>query len=54
VHDRKAERRPVRIGGTQGGQVTVLEGLQGGEAVVVDAPGRLREGRAVELQVGEK
>jgi hypothetical protein len=27
----------------------VLEGLQGGETVVLDPPGRLREGRAVEL-----
>ena len=32
------------------GRVVVLEGLQGGEAVVVNPPQRLRDGAAVELQ----
>jgi hypothetical protein len=30
----------------------VLEGLQGGETLVVDAPARMSEGRAVELKAG--
>jgi RND family efflux transporter MFP subunit len=50
VRDGKVERRAVRLGDEQDGQVTVLEGLQGGEAVVVDPPQRLRDGAAVELQ----
>jgi len=50
VRDGKVERRAVRLGDEQDGQVTVLEGLQGGEAVVVDPTPRLRDGAAVELQ----
>jgi RND family efflux transporter MFP subunit len=50
VRDGKVERRAVRLGDEQDGQVTVLEGLQGGETVVVDPPQRLRDGAAVELQ----
>jgi RND family efflux transporter MFP subunit len=50
VRDGKVERRAVRLGEEQDGQVTVLEGLQGGETVVVDPPQRLRDGAAVELQ----
>jgi len=50
----KVERHAVKIGGAQDGQVTVLDGLQGGEAIVVDAPRRLHDGSAVELQVGGK
>jgi len=50
VRDGKVERRAVSLGDEQDGQVTVLEGLQGGEAVVVDPPQRLRDGAAVELQ----
>jgi hypothetical protein len=30
--------------------VPVTQGLQGGETIVVDPPGRLRDGAAVELQ----
>jgi hypothetical protein len=30
--------------------VAIVEGLQGCETVVVDPPGRLRDGAAVELQ----
>jgi len=50
VRDGRVERRPVRLGEELDGQVPVLEGLQGGEAVVVDPPRRLRDGAAVELQ----
>jgi len=50
VRDGKVERRAVKLGDEQGGEVTVLEGLQGGEAVVVDPPQRLRDGAAVDLQ----
>jgi multidrug efflux pump subunit AcrA (membrane-fusion protein) len=50
VRDGKVERRAVKAGDEQDGRVVVLEGLQGGEAVVVDPPQRLRDGAAVELQ----
>jgi RND family efflux transporter MFP subunit len=50
VRDGKVEQRAVRTGETQDGQVVVEDGLQGGETLVVDAPARLRDGRAVELQ----
>jgi multidrug efflux pump subunit AcrA (membrane-fusion protein) len=50
VRDGRVERRPVKLGEELDGHVPVLEGLQGGEAVVVDPPRRLRDGAAVELQ----
>ena len=52
VRDGKVERRAVRTGATADDEVVVTEGLEGGETLVVDAPGRLREGRAVELKAG--
>jgi HlyD family secretion protein len=48
VRDGKVERRAVRTAGTQDGQVTVVDGLEGGETLVLDPPAGLREGRAVE------
>jgi len=50
VRDGRVERRAVRLGDEQDGQVAVLDGLEGGEAVVIDPPQRLRDGAAVELQ----
>ncbi len=50
VRDGRVERRAVKVGTAKDGVVTVLEGLAGGEAVVVDAPGRLRDGATVELK----
>jgi RND family efflux transporter MFP subunit len=50
VRDGKAEVRPVKVGEGQDGRVVVIEGLQGGEAVVLDPPRRLRDGAPVELQ----
>lgn len=50
VHDGKVEKRVVKAGAVTDGQVTVLEGLRGGEALVVDPPRRLRDGSAVELR----
>ncbi len=50
VRDGRVERRAVKAGDESDGRVAVLEGLQGGEAVVVDPPQRLRDGAAVELQ----
>jgi len=50
VRDGKVERRSVKLGDEQDGQVIVLEGLQGGEAVVVNPPRRLRDGAPVELK----
>ncbi len=49
VRDGKVERRGIRVGEAREGRLPVLEGLDGGETVVIDAPRRLREGRAVEL-----
>ena len=54
VRDSRVEKRPVKTGASEGGQVTVVEGLQGGEVVVIDPPGRLRDGKAVELQAAAK
>lgn len=50
VRDGKVERRAVQLGAELDGQVSVIEGLQGGETVVVEPPQRLRDGTAVELQ----
>jgi RND family efflux transporter MFP subunit len=50
VRDGKVERRSVVLGAASGEGVAVLEGLRGGEAVVIDAPRRLRDGAAVELK----
>jgi RND family efflux transporter MFP subunit len=52
VRDGKVERRAVKTAPTPDGQVAVVEGLEGGETLVVDAPARLTEGRAVELKAG--
>jgi RND family efflux transporter MFP subunit len=49
VRDGKVELRQIETGAERDGFLPVLEGLQGGETVVLDPPGRLREGRAVEL-----
>jgi RND family efflux transporter MFP subunit len=50
VRDGKVEKRAVETGAAQDGQVPVTKGLAGGEVIVVDAPKRLRDGAAVELQ----
>jgi RND family efflux transporter MFP subunit len=50
VTDGRAARRPVTVGETIDGRVTVTDGVQSGEAVIVGPPARLREGAAVELQ----
>ena len=50
VRDGKVEKRAVKTGAAQDGQVPVSEGLAGGESIVVDAPKRLRDGAAVELK----
>jgi RND family efflux transporter MFP subunit len=50
VRDGKVELRTLTLGVADGDRVPVLEGLQGGEAIVVDAPRRLRDGAAVELK----
>ena len=50
VRDGKVEKRAVRTGAEQDGQVPVTDGLTDGESIVVDAPKRLRDGAAVELK----
>jgi multidrug efflux pump subunit AcrA (membrane-fusion protein) len=48
VRDGKVERRPVKTAAAEDGEVAVVDGLKGGETLVLDPPARLREGRAVE------
>jgi multidrug efflux pump subunit AcrA (membrane-fusion protein) len=50
VRDGKVEKRTVTLGDARDGEVPVTQGLEGGETIVIDAPSRLREGAAVELQ----
>jgi RND family efflux transporter MFP subunit len=50
VRDGKVERRAIKVGAPQDGSVPVLEGLEGGESIVIDPPRRLRDGSAVELE----
>ena len=53
VRDSTVQKHPVKAGPAEGGEVAILGGLQGGEVVVVDPPGRLRDGAAVELQAAK-
>ena len=50
VRDGHVERRAITLGSADGDRVAVVQGLQGGEAIVVDAPRRLRDGATVELK----
>ncbi|HET9693330.1 MAG TPA: efflux RND transporter periplasmic adaptor subunit [Steroidobacteraceae bacterium] len=50
VRDGKVERRAVKTAAARDGRVGVVDGLQGGETLVVDPPAGLRDGRAVELK----
>ena len=45
--ERRAQRRPVRLGRTIGVDVVVEDGLQGGETVIVDGLQRVRPGQPV-------
>jgi RND family efflux transporter MFP subunit len=49
VRDGKVERRTVTLGASADGRTAVTNGLTGGESVVLDPPGRLRDGSPVEL-----
>lgn len=49
VTDGRLRKQVVALGGEQGDQVVVREGLLGGEAVVTVAEGELAEGLAVEI-----
>ena len=48
--DLTAQVRPVKAGPTEGDNVSIDEGLEPGEIVVVEGADRLREGNKVELQ----
>ncbi len=50
VRDGKVERRAIQLGKESGDMYPVLEGLEGGESVVIDPSRRLRDGAAVELE----
>jgi membrane fusion protein (multidrug efflux system) len=47
VKDNKVERRVIRIGQRQNGQIEVMEGLQPGETIVVLGLQRVRPGATV-------
>jgi RND family efflux transporter MFP subunit len=51
VRDGKVELRAIEAGPERDGRVAVTKGLEGGESVVMDPPGRLRDGAAVDLEV---
>jgi multidrug efflux pump subunit AcrA (membrane-fusion protein) len=51
VRDGKVELRAIEAGPERDGRVVVTKGLEGGESVVMDPPGRLRDGAAVDLEV---
>jgi RND family efflux transporter MFP subunit len=46
----RVERRAIRTGGEDGGQVEVLSGLRPGERVVLDAPATMKDGDRIEVQ----
>ncbi|HKN79111.1 MAG TPA: efflux RND transporter periplasmic adaptor subunit, partial [Lysobacter sp.] len=52
VHDRKAERRAVRLGGNLGDNRQVLAGVSAGEQVITEAPATLKDGDAVRVATG--
>jgi RND family efflux transporter MFP subunit len=47
VHDGRAQRRNVQLGGGSGTLRQVLAGVSAGEAVIIDAPANLSDGAAV-------
>ena len=52
--DKTVTMRPVKVGITQGGEASVIQGLTEGERVVVDGAERLREGSKVEVKEAEQ
>ncbi len=53
LHEDKAERRAVKLGGTIGDNRQVLTGVSAGEDVIVEAPATLKDGDAVKVAEGE-
>jgi len=51
MHDGKAERRAVKLGGNLGDNRQVLAGVSAGERVITEAPATLKDGD--EVQVAE-
>ncbi len=49
LHDGKAERRAVRLGGNLGDNRQVLAGVSAGEQVITEAPATLKDGDAVRV-----
>jgi RND family efflux transporter MFP subunit len=52
VNDEKVSARTVEVGATQGEQVEIRQGLEGGESVVVAPPPQLKEGARVRVARG--
>ncbi len=46
----RVERRAVKTGGEDGGQVDVLSGLRPGERIVLDAPATMKDGDRIKVQ----
>jgi multidrug efflux pump subunit AcrA (membrane-fusion protein) len=46
----RVERRAIKTGGEDGGQVDVLSGLRPGERVVLDAPATMKDGDRIEVR----
>ena len=51
--DKTVAMRPVKTGISQGGETSVVDGLEVGEQVVVDGAERLRDGSKVEVKERE-
>jgi len=52
--DKKVTMKQVKTGNSQGGDTSIVEGLQVGEQVVVDGAERLRDGSKVEIKEREQ
>ena len=52
--DKTVAMRPIKAGISQGGETSILDGLEAGEQVVVDGAERLREGSRVEVKEQEQ
>jgi multidrug efflux pump subunit AcrA (membrane-fusion protein) len=52
VVDNRVKARPVRVGKSDRDKVVILEGLEGGEQLVIDPPPALRDGDVVRVKNG--
>jgi RND family efflux transporter MFP subunit len=50
MHDRRVERRAVKVGAAEGDQVEIVSGLTAGEQVVTDGPSTMKDGDTVTVK----